>query len=162
MALSDFAARFTGFLEEHAHREVEFDPYVATWGESPAVMLDTLRVMSKGELNNPHANGRELKIRAQEILFQLQQQVPAEFRYFFTEVVRLAQVYTSLDDLEHYQTTRLTLPMRRAFRELGSRLVDLGIIVDPMDVFFVNRDILEEALTNPHWECWAGLSRTLR
>jgi len=158
VALPEFAARFTRFLEEHGHREVEFDPYVATWVESPAVVLDTLRVMARGELNNPHANTRELKIRAQETLFQLQQQVPAELRYFFTEVVRLARTYTSLDDLEHYQTTRLTLPMRQALREFGSRLVDLGIIVDPMDVFFANSETLEQAILNPHWARWAKLS----
>jgi pyruvate,water dikinase len=134
---------------------------VATWVESPEIVLDTLRVMAQGELNDPHANVRALKIRAQETLFELQKRVPDEFRYFFTEVVRLAQAYTSLDDLEHYQTTRLTLPMRRAVRELGVRLVDLGIVNDPMDVFFANSAVLEEAICAPHWERWVSLSRNI-
>jgi phosphohistidine swiveling domain-containing protein len=156
-----FWADFSKLLAEHGHREIEFDPYVATWVESPEVVLDTLRVMAQGELNDPHANVRALKIRAQETLFELQKQVPDEFRYFFTEVVRLAQAYTSLDDLEHYQTTRLTLPMRRAVRELGVRLVDLGIVNDPMDVFFANSAVLEEAICAPHWERWVSLSRNI-
>jgi pyruvate,water dikinase len=156
-----FHAKLSKFLSEHGHREIEFDPYVATWAEAPEIVLDTLRVMAKGELANPHANARALKIRAQETLFQLQQQVPAEFRYFFTEVVRLAQAYTSLDDLEHYQTTRLTLPMRRALHELGSRLVDLGILSEPMDIFFANSTVLEDAILQPHWERWAELSKNV-
>jgi phosphoenolpyruvate synthase/pyruvate phosphate dikinase len=159
--IPDFHAKLSKFLSEHGHREIEFDPYVATWAEAPEIVLDTLRVMAKGELTNPHSNTRALKIRAQETLFQLQQHVPAEFRYFFTEVVRLAQAYTSLDDLEHYQTTRLTLPMRRALRELGSRLVDLGILSEPMDIFFANSAVLEESILQPHWERWAELSKNV-
>jgi pyruvate,water dikinase len=157
--LPEFWAAFSRFLAEHGHRETEFDPYMPTWIEAPDVVLDTLRVMAQGELRNPHDNVRALKVRAQETLFGLQQKIPAEFRYFFTEVVRLAQAYTSLDDLEHYQTTRLTLPMRRALRELGRRLVDLGIIERPMDVFFADASTVEAAISNPHWERWAALSK---
>ena len=77
---------------------------------------------------------------------------------FFTEVVRLAQTYTSLDDLEHYQTTRLTLPLRRALRELGSRLVDLGLIAEPMDVFFARFSLLNQAIVQPSAQRWAELA----
>jgi len=156
--LPEFREAFERLLIQHGHRETEFDPYMPTWLESPDVVLATLRVMAQGELKNPHENERQLKIRMQETLFSLQQQVPADLRYFFTEVVRLAQTYTSLDDLEHYQTTRLTLPMRRSVRELGNRLVDLGIVEEAMDVFFARQATLNSAITEPNTAKWASLA----
>jgi pyruvate,water dikinase len=157
-ALPDFVAGFDQLLAEHGHRETEFDPYIPTWLEAPEVVIDTLRIMANGDLHNPQANERQLKMRMQETLFAIQQHVPDDLRYFFTEVVRLAQTYTSLDDLEHYQTTRLTLPLRRALRELGTRLVDLGLIVDPMDVFFARFSLLNQAIVEPSAQRWAELA----
>ena len=49
----------------------------------------------------------------QEAGRELFRRLPAEVHFFFSEVVRLTRIYTSLDDLEHYQTTRLALPLRR-------------------------------------------------
>lgn len=156
--LPGFVADFDRLLAEHGHRETEFDPYVPTWLEAPEVVLSTLRVMAQGALRNPHENDRQLKQRMQETLFALQQQVPQDLRYFFTEVVRLAQTYTSLDDLEHYQTTRLTLPLRRALRELGGRLHDLGVAAEPMDVFFARLQTLDSAICNPTAAQWSVLA----
>ena len=156
--LPDFVAGFDRLLVEHGHRETEFDPYVPTWLEAPGVVIDTLRIMANGDLHNPQANERQLKMRMQETLFAIQQHVPDDLRYFFTEVVRLAQAYTSLDDLEHYQTTRLTLPLRRGLRELGSRLVDLGLIAEPMDVFFARFSLLNQAILEPSAQRWSELA----
>ncbi|MFT3961823.1 PEP/pyruvate-binding domain-containing protein [Propionivibrio sp.] len=160
-ALPGFVAAFDRLLAEHGHREIEFDPYVPTWLEAPGVVLDTLRVMARGELLNPRANERQLKVRMQETLFAVQQRVSDDLRYFVTEVVRLAQIYTSLDDLEHYQTTRLTLPLRRALRELGARLVELGLIDAPMDVFFARVPLLGQAILEPGPARWAELAEQI-
>jgi rifampicin phosphotransferase len=157
-ALPEFVAGVDHLLAEHGHRETEFDPYVPTWLEAPGVVIDTLRIMAKGELQNPKANEHQIKVRMQETLFAVQQCVPDDLRYFVTEVVRLAQAYTSLDDLEHYQTTRLTLPLRNALRELGSRLVDLGLVGDPMDVFFARFSMLDEAILHPSASRWGELA----
>jgi len=161
-ACPEFAARFEKLLEDHGHRETEFDPYMPTWAEAPEVVMDTLRVMSRGELRDPQGNAQELKRKMQETLFALQQKAPAELRYFFTEVARLAQTYTSLDDLEHYQTTRLTLPTRRALRELGRRLMDLGIVAEPMDVFFARQETLDRAVMSPTPEGWTMLAQEIK
>lgn len=161
LKLPGFVAGFDRLLAEHGHRETEFDPYVPTWLEAPGVVIDTLRIMAKGELLNPKANERHLKMRMQETLFSIQQSVPDDLRYFVTEIVRLAQTYTGLDDLEHYQTTRLTLPMRQGIRELGARLVDLGIIDEPMDVFFARYSLLNQAILEPNAKRWADLSEQI-
>jgi phosphohistidine swiveling domain-containing protein len=71
---------------------------------------------------------------------------PEQLRYLVQEVIRLARTYTALDDLEHYQTTRLTLPMRRALKELGGRLVDAGVLDEASDVYFIDFEHLDDAI----------------
>src|SRR5712691_8676820 len=54
--------------------------------------------------------------------------VPENLRFFAAELVRLCRSYTALDDVEHYQTTRLNSPLRRALVELGSRRTRRAIL----------------------------------
>jgi pyruvate,water dikinase len=62
-------------------------------------------------------------------------------------LIRLARTYTSLDDLEHYQTTRLNPACRRAIVALGQRLQEQGILDCAEDVFFLRKSELEQAIT---------------
>ena len=48
--------------------------------------------------------------------------LPEALRFSVQELLRLARVYTALDDIEHYQTTRLTLAFRKGLRALGETL----------------------------------------
>jgi pyruvate,water dikinase len=48
--------------------------------------------------------------------------------------------------------------LRRALRELGTRLVDLGLIVDPMGVFFARFSLLNQAIVEPSAQRWAELA----
>jgi pyruvate,water dikinase len=140
-------ARFQRFLRDHGHREVDFDAYVPTWGEAPAVVLDHVRLLLKGPMDRPPAlQERELKIRAQQAEVRLFAQLPTDLHFFFAELLRLARAYTSLDDLEHYQTTRLTPVLRRGLHALGQGLVARGALAEPMDVFFAHQQQIEDAL----------------
>ncbi len=65
-------------------------------------------------------------------------------RFFFRELIRLARTYTALDDLEHYQTTRLHPEARRAALAVGRRLVEHGVLAEPEDVFFCRKADLED------------------
>jgi len=49
-----------------------------------------------------------------------------------------------LDDLEHYHTTRLSSPMRRAVLEIGSRLVHMGLLSKPEDAFYASKESLRQ------------------
>lgn len=151
----EFQARFQKFLRDHGHREVDFDMYHATWLDAPWVVLDNLRLILQTPMDtNPAQKERDLKIQAQQAEFELFRKLPADLHFFFYEILRLARVYTSLDDLEHYQTTRLSLPLRRGLRELGSKLVQRGILRDPMDVFFARWNALDSAVRADESVCW--------
>jgi phosphohistidine swiveling domain-containing protein len=162
-AFPDVAERLEKFLRDHGHREVEFDMYHPTWREAPWVVLDNLRLM----IESPAAlslaeRGREGRLRQQQAEQELYNRLPAEVHFFFAEVLRLARMYTALDDVEHYHTTRLALPMRKGLRELGERLVRRGVLAEPMDVFFAHWAQLEAAVNADTPEGWTALAAAIR
>jgi len=138
-----FASAFHRFLENHGHREVDFDAYVPTWIGQPWVVLENLRLMlMQGEVADPA--GREVELRARQSAAEREYlaAVPDGLRNFAAELLRLTRAYTGLDDLEHYQTTRLSIPFRAAIVEVGRRLASRGAIDTPDDVFFLRKRTL--------------------
>lgn len=158
----EFRKRFERFLRDHGHREVDFDAYAPTWGEAPWIVLDNLRLILQTPMEHtPAEKQRELKVRAQQAEVELFGKLPADLHFFFHELLRLTRAYTSLDDLEHYQTTRLTPALRRGLRALGEILVQRGVIEEPMDVFFSHQEQMENALTTDSPELWEEFTATL-
>lgn len=138
-----FATAFRRFIENHGHREVDFDTYVPTWSGQPWVVLENLRLMAaNAEVADPGAREGELRARQSAAEREFLAVAPAELRNFAAELLRLARVYTALDDLEHYQTTRLNPVSRAAAVALGERLVARGVLDAPEDVFFLRRETL--------------------
>jgi pyruvate,water dikinase len=148
-----FQLQFQQFLKRHGHRELDFDAYCPTWIEAPQTVLDQLKALAErpGEDNgadeqrNPNS---PRKIAAVKMELQLLAQIPENLRYAVREIIRLARVYTELDDLEHYQTTRLTLPFRRALKALGTQLVKQNILDKADDIYFCPASLCENALRN--------------
>ncbi|MEO5913416.1 MAG: PEP/pyruvate-binding domain-containing protein [Luteolibacter sp.] len=159
----EFERRFERFLRDHGHREVDFDAYAATWGDAPWIVIDNLRLILQTPMDcNPSEKQRELKISAQQAEVELFSEVPPDLHFFFHELLRLARAYTSLDDLEHYQTTRLTPALRRGLRALGEKLVERGVLAEPMDVFFAHQEQMEHALMTDSVEGWNEFSEQVQ
>jgi phosphohistidine swiveling domain-containing protein len=143
-AFPDFAEELETFLDNHGHREVDFDTYVPTWSGQPWVVLENIRLMlERDEPADSAAREIALRERQQNAERRLVELVPEDLRYFALELVRLARAYTALDDLEHYETTRLSVPFRRAIVELGRRFVDGRVLAAPEDVFFLRRATID-------------------
>ena len=140
-----FARELNAFLSRHGHRELDFDAYHPTWVGAPHIVVNQLRVLAHRE-EEGRASANQLRAQQAEVERQVLDAVPDDLRYFVQEVIRLARTYTALDDLEHYQTTRLTLPMRRALAELGARLVEAGHLDAADDVYFLHVDTIETAV----------------
>lgn len=153
---------FSKFLRDHGHREVEFDPYYPTWLEAPGLVVDNLKVMLDSHFDDPAEKERQLKIVMRQTEAALIDKLPEEIRFFVHEIIRLARTYTTLDDVEHYQTTRLTLPFRKGLRALGERLVALGILDEAMDVFFAHYQALEAAVRADDASQWKTLGEAIR
>jgi pyruvate,water dikinase len=161
-AYPEFQTRLEKFLRDHGHREVDFDAYAPTWLELPWVVLDNVRLILNTPMDrDPVAKERDLKMRMQQAEQEMFQKLPQDLHFFFGEILRLARVYTSLDDLEHYQTTRLTLPLRRGLRELGGRLAERAVLAEPMDIFFARSAQIDEALRSDHEAGWRRFKEEL-
>ncbi len=146
----EFAAAFERFLVRHGHRELDFDAYHPTWVEAPHIVLDQIRLMAQREDEDHAAAERRAKVTAMETELAVLAQVPDPLRYLVQEVIRLAREYTALDDLEHYQTTRMTPLLRKAVRSLGTGLVEAGVLREPMDAFFLPVADLDTAFEDEH------------
>jgi phosphohistidine swiveling domain-containing protein len=158
-----FDSRFSKFLRDHGHRELDFDMFHPTWIDAPWTVLDSVRLILRTPMDCPPAEReRTLKMRMQSAEFGLLRRIPEDLHYFVSEVLRLARVYTSLDDLEHYQTTRLALPMRKSLRALGERLVSMNVLDDAMDIFFARLAHLEETIEADIPRGWKGLGQAIR
>jgi len=153
---------FQRFLRDHGHREVEFDPYHPTWVEAPWLVIENLKVMLDSDLEDPAEKERALKIIMLETERELINALPNDLRFSVQELLRLARVYTALDDIEHYQTTRLTLPFRRGLRALGETLSVMGIVDEPMDVFFARAATLDQTVQDDRAEAWNKLATEIR
>lgn len=145
---AEIRARLEHIQNAHGHREWDFDPYVAPWHDTPGLILELVR----GMLDHPQSpadEGRQARIRMQQAEQLVMQHCPEPARYFISELIRLARLYTSLDDIEHYQTLRLNLPVREVLREMGRRLRAQGLIAEDMDICFAGIDALTHAVANP-------------
>ena len=138
-------AQLTRILDVHGHREWDFDPYIAPWRDTPALVLEMVRGLVERDLS-PNEEGRAARQRMQAAETLVMSACPETARFFFGELIRLARLYTSLDDIEHYQTLRLNLPVRHALRQLGTMLQQRGLIPEPMDVAFASCALIEAYL----------------
>ena len=138
-----FQEAFAQFLTDHGHREVEFDAYYPTWNKQPWVVLENLRLMSMQQgIVNPAVRDAQSRSRQHHSELDFLAKLPKCLRGFAKELIQLSRTYTALDDLEHYHTTRLSVPFREAIIELGARFVQSGFIDNEDDLFFLTRDAL--------------------
>jgi pyruvate,water dikinase len=161
-AVPEINTAFYRFLQDHGHRELEFDPYHPTWLESPWLVIENLKMMLDSGLEDPAEKERSLKIEMVESERQLIAGLPENLRFPVQELLRLTRVYTTLDDIEHYQTTRLTLPFRKGLRALGEALQATGVVAETMDVFFAKAEMLDESIRRNDQASWDRLSEAIR
>lgn len=154
---SHFYQQFSLFLTNHGHRELDFDAYHPTWLDAPHIVLTQIKAMAELSDDKQADDPLGKKIIQSETEFSIISNAPEELRFFLQEIIRLARVYTALDDLEHYQTTRLALPMRRGLKALGERLVIRSILDCPMDIYFANEQPLANAIIADAPLIWSQL-----
>ena len=141
----EFLACLERFLDDHGHREIDMDYYHPTWAGQPWLVLDSIALLLRAEAGaDPAETARSHRQQGFLTEHQFLAAVPEPLRFFFRELVRLTRAYTMLDDLEHYQTTRINPIARRAAVALGRRFQQAGILDEPEDVFFFRKDDLDQ------------------
>src|SRR6185312_13456831 len=143
-ATTPFWIRFRTFLDEHGHRETDFDALHPTWADAPWVVLDQIRAL----LDAPTSSTTdEPSVSPAQMEAAVLARVPSSLQAIASGIITLAREYTMLDDLEHYHTTRLSRPMRRTVLEIGSRLVHMGLLSKPEDAFYASKESLRHVCT---------------
>lgn len=143
---TSFYKKFMTLIATHGHREFDIDPYHATYEDAPWTVLDTIVLNTHSEIKEDYYQDRKQKIQALEAEKKLLNDIPQDLHFFAMEVLRLVRSYTELDDFEHYQTTRLTLAMRKGLKSLGKHLQHKGLVADPADIYFARATELEAAI----------------
>lgn len=147
-AYPDVRDDFARFLTQHGHREVDFDSYHPTWLEAPQTVFTQIQMMASQNDSTHDDQYWDKKSAIYAAERELLARAPAGLRFFLQELIGLARTYTALDDIKHYQTTRLTLPFRRAARAVGEHLVKQGALDEAMDIFFLPPADLEHTITS--------------
>lgn len=156
-----FKAAFEEFINLFGNREIDFDPYHPTWGEVPWIVLDQLRILAESSerFNLQEELQRRFRLRGTELAFI--SGLPEHFRPLCASLLRLVRTYTELDDLEHFETSRVSPAIRRSLLELGARLKETDVVKESADVWFANRDALDQAITANSTDGWQALRENI-
>jgi pyruvate,water dikinase len=106
-------------------------------------VLDSIAlILRQPQQESPAATARAQRLQFSETELAFLTAVPEQLRFFFREMINLARTYTLLDDLEHYQTTRINPLARQAALAVGRQLTERDIIDNEHDVFFFSAETL--------------------
>lgn len=163
----DFETAFTAFVRDFGHREVDFDPWHAPWGDAPAVLLSQITALAEAdcgplvadEIIASDAKGRARAFAAKQRLLA---SAPDEAALVLNELIDLVCRFEELDDLEHYATSRITRPIRRALLAVGEKLVEEDILMTARDIWMVSPDSVRSALHSNRAASWHDVAREAR
>ncbi|WP_306865020.1 PEP/pyruvate-binding domain-containing protein [Arthrobacter bambusae] len=135
-----FREAFEAFQLEYGHRETTSVVLSSspTWSDAPEVVLGLVKAMSGERPRTINQAGNalaELK-RHPALRFQaLRRRVLA--------AVESAQAGMAFREDSHFYATKAIPPIRRAYRELGRRLVLAGVIDEPDEIYHLRFEELE-------------------
>jgi pyruvate,water dikinase len=155
-----FWADVQAYLDRYGWRSDAFELADPAWAEDPSVPLNALKDYlhapdgADPELTEEHCR-QERETLVRETLERLDGN---EGRPLFELMLPIAQQYLPIQEDHNFYIDQMnTVLQRRMFLELGRRLVDAGVIADRDDVFYLRRDELAPAATQPQSRDWGAL-----
>ena len=136
-----FLVELKSFLDRYGHRESVLSTALEpTWKDAPEIMLGILKSLASTEARSQ--NGKPTwKLERDKVLMHLQFSF---LRNAFLEILDEARCFLQLREDTHYYAT-LALPViRRTLLEFGRRLVCIGVIDTPEDVFHLQLNEIEQ------------------
>ncbi|UCE74794.1 MAG: hypothetical protein JSV56_03585 [Methanomassiliicoccales archaeon] len=142
----DFLNDFHKFLRTYGHRSPKYDLIYPSWGDDPDLVLELIRAyLSSATSSNPNEmekKGIKERENATRLVFEslnvraLDRIFPVK-RLVFKRLLQLTQKYMMLRENQQFYIGQ-GYPIARAIvLEIGSRFVEMGIIKEPSDVFFL-------------------------
>ena len=140
-----FRHRFEQYLDEFGRTAYEFDFINPTPGETPAVILDALKLYVNDKGTDPYARQREAAEKREQALKQIRSRYKLVPNRWFDKAVNWAlrvgpDREDSITDLGMGHTT-----IRRMLEQLGTRLVAHGAIQNKEEIYWLTEDEVSEA-----------------
>lgn len=135
-----FREAFEAFQLEYGHREtisvvLSSSP---TWSDAPEVVLGLVKAMSGERYQTADQTGTALAELKRHPALRYE-----PVRRTVLAIVESARAGMGFREDSHFYATKAIPPIRRAYRELGRRLVLAGVIDEPDDIYHLRFEELE-------------------
>jgi rifampicin phosphotransferase len=151
-----FLEELDRFLEAFGHREVRMDIVYPTWCEDPSPVFNFIRgYLDVGEDKDPHLQQERLYQQRKELTEVVHARLAQESkgRYLiwplFHWLLDNIEFHTRERDTMHFELTRIFPAFRRYLLELGRRWMDVGVLSQPEQIFFLTFDEIEGMAKQP-------------
>ncbi|MFN3197787.1 MAG: PEP/pyruvate-binding domain-containing protein [Bradymonadia bacterium] len=142
------------FLERHGHCTLDPDAMIPCWAAAPGQLLGLLESMLAARGAAPARDAAEARFAAESTV----RDIAGEHASAVLHLAALARGFQRLDDVEHYQTTRLHAAFRPLALNLGDHLVKAGALDCAGDVFFAHKATLEDLISGESSARQGGLA----
>ena len=165
LAGTGFLTRFEQYLADYGHRAVgESDIVSPRISDQPEAVLTVLRTQVRtGEVSVSKDILSRQAERRQDALAEIERRFGwrwhrgAIFRWWYRRLTR----FCALREANRHHLMYYSLAVRRLLFQLGARMVELGLLAVPDDIFYLTMD--EQAVLNAgDGRDWQGLVRERR
>jgi pyruvate,water dikinase len=142
----EFAARFRTHLEKFGHLIFQMDFAEPLPRDHPEMLLETIKMYLRGQGTNPHERQRASETKRIQTAEIMRNRLKGFKRWAFVKALNWGQ---SLAEVREDALAEIGLgyPMLRTrLRELGSRCVTSGAIEQADDVYWLEKDEVEDCV----------------
>lgn len=135
-----FREAFEAFQLEYGHRETTSVVLSSspTWSDAPEVVLGLVKALSGERLQTVDQTGTALAELKRHPALRFE-----PLRRSVLAAVESSRAGMAFREDSHFYATKAIPPIRRAYRELGRRLVLAGVIDEPDDIYHLRFEELE-------------------
>jgi pyruvate,water dikinase len=140
------------FLSEFGHRTVSRDITAPHWSDEPAQVISVIKGILREEIpESPHVRAQKSKIRMESAMEEARRRILKKWHgflswLFFRYIANKTRLFIGYRENQRFTLDRIIFVMRKIALEIGSRLVEMGVLEQADDVFFLEREELERLL----------------
>lgn len=138
---SKFKKEFNSFIKKYGHRSNTREIIYPRWREDKAYVLEVIKLLSSSDLDlrKKESESRHYRKKTEKKVFKKIKKQRAGFikLKIFKVVLKLAQTYLTFRENQRFYLDHLLFRQRLILMEMGRRLVEINIIDDVDDVFFL-------------------------
>lgn len=143
----EWQSRFQAHLAKFGHTIYDLDFANPVPADDPTPILETCRLFINGQGANPYVRQQAANQRREEVIQTMLKRLQGLRLKVFNKFLKPAQRFAPLRE-DGLSDIGLAYPLlRQMLLELGRRFANGGMIACPEDVFWLNRDEVEQAAT---------------